>query len=91
MLWSMIASILIEKDRITAYTDYEKDMRDFNNKEIKGEISPSSSITIVSILMTGRTEGYSTWVQEMLIFRFFLKIKGRKNLEQSWYMINTYK
>lgn len=56
----MIASILIEKDRITAYTDYEKDMRDFNNKEIKGEISPSSSITIVSILMTGRTEGYST-------------------------------
>lgn len=83
MLWSMIASILIEKDRITAYTDYEKDMRDFNSKEIKGEISPSSSITIVSILMTGRTEGYSTWVQEMLIFRFFLKIKGRKNLEQS--------
>ena len=83
MLQSMTASILKEKGRITAYTDYEKDMCDFNNKEIKGEISPCSSITIVSILMTGRTEGYSTGVQEMLIFRFFLKIKGRKNLEQS--------
>lgn len=56
----MTASILKEKDGITAYTDYEKDMHDFNNKEIKGEISPSSSITTVSILMTGRTEGYST-------------------------------
>lgn len=60
MLQSMTVSILKEKDNITAYTDYEKNMCDFNNEEIKGEISPSSSITIVSILMTGRTQGYST-------------------------------
>lgn len=83
MLQGTSASILKEKDRIAMYTDYEKDMRDFNSKEIKGEISPSSSITIESILMTSRTEGYSTWVQELLIFRFFFKIKGRKNLGQS--------
>lgn len=60
MLQGMSASILKEKDRITAYADYEKDMRDFNSKEIKGKICPSSSTTIESILMTGRTEGYST-------------------------------
>lgn len=60
MLQGTSASILKEKDRIAMYTDYEKDMRDFNSKEIKGEISPSSSITIESILMTSRTEGYST-------------------------------
>lgn len=60
MLQGMSASILKAKDRITVYTDYEKDMRDFSSKEIKGEISPSSSITIETILMTNRTEGYST-------------------------------
>lgn len=83
MLQDMSTSILKEKDRITACTDYEKDTCDFNSKEIKGEISPSSSVTIESILMISRTEGYSIWVQELLIFRFFSKIKDRKNLEQS--------
>lgn len=42
------------------YTNYEKDMRDVISKEMKGEISHSSFITIESILMNGGTEGYST-------------------------------
>lgn len=53
-------SILKQEDRITVYTDHEKDMHDFISKEMKGEISHSSSIITESILMTGRTEGYST-------------------------------
>lgn len=78
MLQGMLRQFWNKRKGQLRYTDYEKDMRDVISKEMKGEISLSSFITIESILMNGGTEGYSTWVQELLIFRFFFKIKGRK-------------